>query len=95
MASEIRTCDPLAYRSLPGTACWVQYYMALSFLASYEDGRSANPEPGDQADFRHAAYSGIAELFVTEDARMTAILTEMVPAVKSTIMSFQGFIDSI
>jgi hypothetical protein len=95
LASAMRDGDPTAYRAFRGTACWVQYYMALSFLVSYQDGKFAKPESGDQVDFRHAAYAGIADDFVTDDARMAVILRDMVPALRSSVLTFDEFVRSI
>jgi hypothetical protein len=95
LAREIRARDPRMYRSLPGTSCWVQYYMGLSFIACYEDGEQSKPDFGDQVDFRHAAYAGIADQFVTSDQRMRRILMEMVPSRHSSVLTFEEFIGTL
>ncbi len=66
------------YVNLPATACWLEYYIAVSFLAAFESGKHARPDLGEQVDYRHACYAGIADTFVTADDRMMHILQNMV-----------------
>jgi hypothetical protein len=82
----------IPYRRLPATACWVQYYLALSFLAAHASRKTGRPETGDQADYRHACYAGIADVFVAGDVRMRHILNEMVRDKRATIMSPDEFV---
>jgi hypothetical protein len=46
-------------------------------------------------DFRHAAYAGIADQFVTADQRMRRILMEMVPSRRSSVLTFEEFIGTL
>lgn len=82
----------IPYRSLPATACWVQYYLALSFLAAHASRKTGRPETGDQADYRHACYAGIADVFVAGDTRMRHILSELVRDKRATIMNPDEFV---
>lgn len=68
----------LSCLTLPATACWTEYMVGLSYLASFESGKDTKPDLGDQIDFRHAAYAGIADVFVTEDGRMRHVLGDLV-----------------
>ena len=95
LGTVVREWEPHKYRSMDGTACWVQYYMALSFLAAYQDGIHAKPDLGDQVDFRHATYAGLAHEFVTADERMLTVLRTMVPACKSAVLTFDEFAASL
>jgi hypothetical protein len=78
---------------LPATSCWIEYYLALLFLTSYGSGKSGKPDRGDQVDFRHACYAGVADVFVTGDLRMAKILSEMVPSRRSKLLDREEFIE--
>ncbi len=78
MLPEPGSLDQVPLEELPGTACCLEYYVALSFLAATQSGRQARPDIGDQVDFRHACYAGVADLFVTGDDRMHHVLSTMV-----------------
>lgn len=91
--ANIAALSHIDYRVLPGTACWVQYHLALTFLAAQKTGRLARPDKGDQVDFRHACYSGIAEVFVTGDKRMHEVLSTMVPACRARVLSPDAFLE--
>lgn len=83
----------LPFWSLPATSSWVQYWLALSYIACHETGRLTHPDLGDQFDFRHACYAGIADLFVTGDARMKYLLTERVPDRRAEVLDLDAFLD--
>jgi hypothetical protein len=83
----------IPYRQLPGTACWVEYYTALAYMAAEEPGRASRPDLGDQADFRHAAYAGVVDVFVTDDGKMLHALGELVPSVRATVLTADEFLD--
>jgi hypothetical protein len=85
----------IPYRRLPATACWVQYYLALSFLATHASRKTGRPETGDQADYRHACYAGIADVLVAGDGRMRHILGEMVRDKRATILSPEEFVATL
>lgn len=85
----------IPYRNLRATACWVQYYLALSFLAAHASRKTGRPETGDQADYRHACYAGVADVFVAGDSRMRHILNEMVRDKRANIMSPDEFAASL
>jgi hypothetical protein len=89
-----RAVSGIDYRLLPGTACWIQYYIALGYLAAHKTGRSSRPDLGDQVDFRHACYAGIADVFVTNDERMRMVLTSMVPSCRAEVASVDSFLGS-
>ena len=82
----------IPYRELPATAAGTQYYMALSFRAAYETGRSAKPDYDDQTDFRHAYYAGVADVFVCEDRKMREILQEYVVTKNADVVTWADFL---
>jgi len=82
----------IPYRKLPGTAAWVQYYLALFYLASFDGGKDAKPDLGDQVDFRHACYAGISDVYATADTKMYEILTEMVENKHSIVLKPEEYL---
>lgn len=92
--SNTAAIDGIDYRLLPATACWIQYYIALGYLAAHKTGRYSKPDLGDQVDFRHACYAGISDVFVTNDKRMRMILTSMVPSCRAEVVSVDSFLAS-
>ena len=54
--------------------------------------RDARPDFGDQVDFRHACYAGVADLFVSNDGRMREILTTMVVDRRAEVLSPDEFL---
>jgi hypothetical protein len=80
----------ISFRDLPGTACWVEYCIGLAYLAAFESGSHTKPDLGDQIDFRHATYAGIADVFVTADGRMEQVLTDMVIDRRAQIVQPDG-----
>lgn len=90
--ANIAALENLDYRVLPGTACGIQYHLALSFLAAQRTGKLSKPDYGDQVDFRHAYYAGIADVYVTGDRRMFEILTTMVPSLRARVLTREDFI---
>lgn len=83
------------YAKLPATASWVEYYVALSFLAGQESDKHAKPDYGDQVDFRHACYAGIVDLFVTADSRMAHVLANMVVHKRAEVVDPAGLLKRI
>lgn len=92
-SANLATLANVGYRELPGTACWVQYHLALSFLAAQRTGKLSKPDSGDQADFRHGCYAGIADVFVTRDSRMLEVLTTMVPSCRARVVTPESLLD--
>lgn len=93
--ANLATLESVDYRELPGTACWVQYHLALSFLAAQRTGRVTRPDSGDHVDFRHACYAGVADVFVARDARMLEVLTTMVPSLRARVMSVEDYLEEV
>jgi len=91
--ANLETLATVDYRELPCTACWVQYHLALSFLAAQRTGKMSKPDHGDQVDFRHACYAGIADVFVTRDSRMLEVLTTMVPSCRARVVTAESFLE--
>lgn len=85
----------VSYVDLPATACWVEYSIGLGYLAAFEGGAHAKPDLGDQVDFRHAAYAGVADLFVTDDSRMRHVLTTMLRNRRAEIVDSSGIAGAI
>lgn len=83
------------WTELPGTACWIEYHLALRYLAAFDSGRVGKAERGDQFDFRHACYAAIADVFVTGDSRMHRILSEMVPRCSARLFSPDAFLAAL
>ena len=77
-------------RSLPATACWVEYSVGMSYLASFDSGKMTKPDRGDQVDFRHAAYAGVVDVFVTADSRMQYVLNELVLDRRAEVVTPDG-----
>lgn len=84
----------IRWQELPCTACWIQYHLALSYLASREEGKLAKPDLGDQIDFRHVCYAGIADVFVTSDARMAEVLKSMVTDRRAHVIGVHEFLSA-
>jgi hypothetical protein len=83
----------IPYDALPGTACWVQYHIALYYVAAFESRRLGRPDLGDQVDYRHACYAGVSDVFVTGDVRMHEILSTMVRSCRARVLSPREFLD--
>jgi len=95
LVSNPKAIFNIPYTELPCTACWVQYYVALSYAACFESGKQSKPNYGDQFDYRHACYAGIADIFVTNDKKMYDILINKVYAKRSKIIFYDDFISSL
>jgi hypothetical protein len=93
--ANLATLANVDYRELPGTACWVQYHLALSFLAAQRTGKLTRPDHGDQVDFRHACYAGIAGVYVTRDSRMKEVLSTMVPSCRARVVTPGEYLDGV
>lgn len=89
---EPNSIGKIPYRELPCTAAWIQYYLSLFHLASFEKGKLSKPDLGDQVDFRHACYAGLADIFVTDDQRMFTVLTDMVETKRAGIIKPEEYI---
>jgi hypothetical protein len=76
---------------LPATASWTECYIALSYLATQNEGRVSRPDFGDQVDFRHACYAGVADVFVTGDVRFKEILDRYVVHKRAEIVTPDEF----
>jgi len=92
---DVAAVANLQYDVLPGTACWIQYYIALSYLATFGSGKTSKPDMGDQVDFRHAAYAGICDVFVTGDRKMREVLQEYVPACRARVLAPHTYLDEM
>lgn len=77
--------EKVPWSSTPCTTCWYEYHIALYHLVSHDSKRLGKPDLGDQVDFRHAAYAGLADEFVTGDMRMHAILSTMLSGCRSRV----------
>jgi hypothetical protein len=95
LVSDYSAVAGMPYRILPGTAAWVQFYIAQSFVAVHESGKYSRPDAGDQVDFRHAAYAGIADLFVTDDVKMYKILNDKVITRRAEVVMVREFLDRV
>lgn len=80
---------------VPATSCWSEYYLAQSYLASRVQGASGKPNRGEQIDFRHAAYAGVVDFFITADARMEEILNEMVFSKRAHVLHPEKWLDGL
>ncbi len=89
---EPNSIGKIPYRELPCTAAWIQYYLSLFYLASFEKGNLSKPDLGDQVDFRHACYAGLADIFVTGDQRMFKVLTDMVETKRTSLFKPKEYI---
>ena len=77
--------DKVPYRYIACAAAWIEYYLAIFYLAFFEKGKIAKTDFGDQIDFRHACYAGLANIFVNGDQRMFSVLADMVETKRSII----------
>lgn len=80
---------------LPAMAACLQYWIALCYVACHEEGPMSRPDFGDQVDFRHAAYAGLADLFVSGDVRMRWILMARVVNWRAEVLTPDEFVARI
>jgi hypothetical protein len=66
--------------------------LALGFTASFEGGATSKPDYGDQVDFRHAAYAGAVDVFVTEDRKMAELLSSKLCDARAKIVHVEEFL---
>lgn len=95
MLPEPSRLDRVPWVAIPCTSCWLEYHMAMYYLASFDSKRLGRPDKGDQVDFRHAAYAGIADVYVTGDKRMHEILDTMIPSRRARVLLVPDYIDEM
>jgi len=85
--------EDVPWTAIPCTSCWLEYHTAMYYLAAFDSKRLGRPDKGDQVDFRHACYAGMADIFVTGDRRMHAILEDMIPSRRARLLTAQEYLD--
>lgn len=88
---ELYTID---YRKLKGTAPGIQYYFALYYVQCFQSGELSRPSRGDQADVRHAFYTGIVDYYLTNDERMIEIFNDYILSDHGEIIKADNFINT-
>ncbi len=77
---------------LPALSIGIEFYISLQFLLDSQAQNLGKPDRGDLPDMQHAFYAGLCNYFVTDDPRVTHILSNMIKLESTTVISGNAFL---
>lgn len=84
--SQLDELDP---RRCPALRVGVSYFACLSYVAATGIVKPHKINQGDLKDCQHAVYAGISDFFTTEEEKMRKILGELIPDVRTKVLSLK------
>jgi hypothetical protein len=70
----------------------IEFYVALQFLLDSQPQGLGKPDRGDLPDMQHAFYAGLCDYFVTDDSRVSYILSNMIKPKWTKVMRHNDFL---